>query len=110
MSTSVKLRLKAKARLEELQARLRLHGIKASLQDILEKLIELGFEEEEKVLAKFKREQVVGEDPMLKLLEKPLDWGIKDSSLRIDEVLYGESLDSIHRHKHIRSCKKQERY
>jgi len=104
MYTSVKLRIEAKRRLEELQARLKLRGVKATLYEILEKLIELGIEEEEVLLSKFRRE-VSEEDPMLRLLDEPLDWGVEDSSTRINEVLYGGGHDSIHRHRSIRSSK-----
>ncbi len=102
--TTVKLKVEAKKKLEELQARLRLRGIKASLHDILEKLIEFGLEEEETLVSKFisKKEQI---DPMLELLEKPLDWGVKDSSIRIDESLYGDDIGDIHRYRYIRSSK-----
>ena len=103
MYTSVKIRVEAKRRLEELQARLRLHGVKASLHDILEKLIELGLSNEELLVNEFKRGQ---EDPMLRLLENPPDWNIRDASIKIDEVLYGEGHGSIHRYRDIRCLKK----
>ena len=102
--TSVKLRIEAKKKLEKLQARLRLRGIKVPLYEILEKLIELGIENEEILLNKFKFRESV-EDPMLKLLDKPLDWGVEDASIRIDEVLYGGSRGSIHRYRNIRCSK-----
>ena len=104
--TSVKLRVEAKRKLEELQARLRLRGVKASLHDILEKLIELGIEEEERLVDMF-RTETTEEDPMLRLLERPTDWGVRDASIRIDEVLYGGDLGGIHRHRDIRSGKEQ---
>ncbi len=103
MYTSVKIRIEAKRKLEELQARLRLHGVKASLHDILEKLIELGLSNEEALLSKFKEDQ---EDPMLRLLEKPIDWNIKDASIKIDEALYGGGHGSIHRYRNICCGKK----
>lgn len=105
MYSSVKIRAGAKEKLEELQAKLRLRGVKASLHEILEKLIEMGLENEEYLLSKLAPEELE-EDPALKLLENPVDWGVEDSSLRIDEVLYGGGL---HRHKHLRSSEKQER-
>ncbi len=105
MYTTVKIRVEAKKKLEELQARLRLRGIKARLYEVIEKLIELGLEEEEELVNKFKS-NTEQEDPMLELLRKPLNWNIKDASIKIDEVLYGESSGSIHRYEHIRSSKK----
>lgn len=104
MYTSVKLRVEAKRRLEELQAKLRLRGVKASLYEILEKLIELGIEEEDYLLSKFKHEEYI-EDPMLELLNKPVDWGVEDASIRVDEALYGDDYGSVHRYRDIRSGK-----
>ncbi len=106
MYTSVKIRVEAKRRLEELQARLRLRGVRAGLHEILEKLIELGVEEEERLLSKFKP-GALEEDPMLELLEKPLDWGVKDASVKIDEALYGGGIGGIHRHRDICSSEEQ---
>jgi len=88
MYTTVKIKIEAKRKLEELQARLRLRGIKAGLHEILEKLIELGIEEEDSLVNRFERKEE-REDPMLRLLEKPLDWNIRDASIRIDDALYG---------------------
>ncbi len=103
MYTTVKIRVEAKKKLEELQARLRLRGIKARLYEVIEKLIELGLEEEE-LVSKFKSNVEQG-DPMLKLLRKPIDWKVEDASTRIDEVLYGDEVGSIHRYGYIRSGK-----
>ncbi len=89
MYTSVKLKVNAKKKLEELQARLRLHGVRASLHEILEKLIELGLMEEDKLIEMFRGDVESEEDPMLKLLENPIDWGVDDVSITIDKVLYG---------------------
>jgi len=73
-------------RLNELRAKLKLQGVDAALHELIDKLVDLGLEETEKLAGKFR----VGEDPMLRLLEKPVDWGVKDASTRIDEALYGE--------------------
>ena len=100
--TSVKLRIRAKEKLEELQAKLRLRGVKVSLHEILEKLIDLGIEEEEELVKKIKGEES-SRDRMLELLDKPLDWGVEDTSETIDEVLYDAGSVGAHRHKHIRS-------
>ncbi len=105
MYTTVKITVEAKKRLEELQARLRLRGIKASLHEILEKLIEIGVKNEESLIDEFEFKER-DEDPMLKLLNEPLDWGVDDSSVKIDEALYGDLNDSLHRHRNLRSSKK----
>ncbi len=106
MYTSVKLRIEAKKRLDELQARLRLRGVKAGLHEILEKLIEIGLEEEEKLVDRFKA-GASEEDPMLRLLEEPVDWGVEDSSVRVDEYLYGGGLGGVRGHGGFRGGEKQ---
>ena len=105
MYTTVKIKVEAKRMLEEPQARIRLRSIKAGLHEILEKLIEIGVEGEERLAGKFELKEQY-EDPMLKLLNEPLDWGIEDSSLRIDETLYGDIRGSLHRHRNLRSSEK----
>ncbi len=102
--TTVKVRVEAKQKLELLQARLRLRGVRASLHEILEKLVELGMMEEEKLLRMLRGEPVNGDepDPMLLMLDNPIDWGVEDASVRIDETLYGEGLGGVHRHLRVR--------
>jgi len=102
MYTTVKVKAEAKRKLEELQARLRLRGIKAGLHEILEKLIEIGVEDEDRLVGELESREG-GEDPALKLLNEPLDWGVGDSSLRIDEALYGGLDGGLHRHRGLRS-------
>ncbi len=88
--SSVKLRVEAKRKLEELQLRLRLRGIKVSLHEILEKLVEIGLENEDSLAEKLRGEGREIEDPALEMLDKPLDWKLKDASITIDKYLYGE--------------------
>jgi len=106
MYTSVKVTREAKRKLKELQARLRLRGVEASLHEILEKLIELGLDEEDALLTRLTA--TCQEDPMLKLLEAPLDWGVEDASTKIDELLYGGSHGGVHRHGSLRRGEEQE--
>ncbi|MCD6114520.1 MAG: hypothetical protein J7J78_04400 [Thermoprotei archaeon] len=87
--SSVKLRVEAKRKLEELQLKLRLRGIKASLHEILEKLVEIGLENEDTLVEKLSGKEEA-EDPMLEMLDKPMDWKLKDTSVTIDKHLYGE--------------------
>ena len=70
-----------------MQAVLRLSGAIAKLRDILEKLIGIKFEEE----------------PMLRLLDKPVGWGVEDSSVRVDEYLYGGGFGRVRGHGDLRS-------
>ena len=89
MLTSVKLRVEAKENLERLRARLRLRGIKASLQEVLEKLIELGLEREDELAEKLSKLPPLEEDPAWRMLDGSLDWGVREASKRVDEILYG---------------------
>ena len=76
-------------RLEEYLALLLLQrGIKIDKKSFVEKAILYAIRDEEFI------KELVGdvpleEDPAWVLLDKPRRWGIKDSSTRIDEYLYG---------------------
>ena len=85
--SSVKLRVEAKRNLEKLQLRLRLRGIKVSLHEILEKLVEIGLENEDSLVEKLCGEEREIEDPALEMLDKPLDWELKDASIAIGKYL-----------------------
>ena len=88
MST-VKVDKKILKLLDRFQAEILLkYGVKLDKREIVEKAIEWALAKEE-----FIREILLGKkgkDRMLDLLEKPIDWGIEDSSINIDKHLYGE--------------------
>ena len=88
MST-VKVDKKILKLLDRFQAEILLkYGVKLDKREIVEKAIEWALTKEE-----FIKEVLLGKkgrDGMLDLLEKPIDWGIEDSSINIDKHLYGE--------------------
>ena len=88
MST-VKVDKKILKLLDRFQAEILLkYGVKLDKKEIVEKAIEWALAKEE-----FIKEVLLGKkgkDRMLNLLEKPIDWGIEDSSINIDKHLYGE--------------------
>lgn len=75
--------------LDKFQAELLLkYGVKLDKKEIVEKAIRWAIMNKdfvEKELLKKRKK-----DKMLDLLEKPVDWGIEDSSVEIDKHLYGE--------------------
>ena len=86
MFTYILVEEETKKKLEELLNRVRAKGVEASMDNVIKCLVELGIEEEEKLIKKLK--ESLEEDDMLKLLENPVDWGAEDASIKIDEALY----------------------
>jgi hypothetical protein len=91
MATTVRLSEAAKERLERLQAKLRLrYGRRFSLQEILERALELGeFREEELLMRLVGLHLPLPEAEVDRLLRLPADWGVETREEDIDELLYG---------------------
>lgn len=91
MATTVKLSGPAKERLDRLQAKLQLrYGRRFSLQDILERAIELGEEREEDLLAALLGLHLpLPEAARERIRRLPTDWGVETREEDIDETLYG---------------------
>lgn len=90
MSTTVKIEQQKKEKLDKFLASLLLReGIKITLQEALSLIIDYALKNEEQIIQKLKKLPPLEEDPAWKALEKPTHWGIKDSSKKIDETLYG---------------------
>ena len=88
MST-VKVDKKILKLLDRFQAEILLkYGVKLDKKEIVEKAIEWALAKEEFIKEVLLEKK--GKDKMLDLLEKPIDWGIEDSSINIDKHLYGE--------------------
>jgi len=64
-------------------------GIKITLQEALGLIIDYALQNEEQIIQKLKELPPLEEDLAWKAIENPTSWGIKDSSKRIDEYLYG---------------------
>lgn len=92
MSATIKIEYEKKEKLDRFLAHLLLReGIKITLQEALGLIIDYALQNEEQIIKKLKELPPLEEDPAWKALEKPSHWGVKDSSKRIDETLYGEN-------------------
>lgn len=90
MTITVKIEDDKKEKLDKFLASLLLkEGIKITLQEALGLMIDYALENEEDIIRRLKELPPLEEDPAWKALENPKHWGIKDSSKRIDEFLYG---------------------
>jgi hypothetical protein len=90
VSATIKIEWEKKEKLDRFVASLLLReGIKITLQEALGIIIDYALENEEEIIKRLKALLPLEEDPAWKLLEKPLHWGVKDSSKLIDEYLYG---------------------
>ena len=90
LSQTVKIESEKKEKLDKFLASLLLReGIKITLQEALGLIIDYALENEEQIIKRLKELPPLEQDPAWKTLETPMHWGIKDSSKRIDEILYG---------------------
>jgi hypothetical protein len=90
LTATVKIEADKKEKLERFLASLLLkEGIKITLQEALGLMVDFALENEEDIIKRLRELPPLEEDPAWKGLENPMHWGIKDSSRRIDEFLYG---------------------
>ncbi|MCD6431457.1 hypothetical protein J7L33_01985 [Candidatus Bathyarchaeota archaeon] len=90
MTTTIKIEDEKKKELDKFLASLLLReGIKITLQEAIGLIVDYALENEEEIIKRLKELPPLEEDPAWKALENPKHWGIKDSSKRIDEFLYG---------------------
>ena len=90
MSATIKIEQEKKEKLDRFLASLLLReGIKITLQEALGLIIDYALQNEEQIIQKLKGLPPLEQDPAWKAIENPTHWGIKDSSKRIDEYLYG---------------------
>jgi hypothetical protein len=90
MTVAIKIEEKKKAKVERFQASLLLQeNIKITLQEIVGLMIDYALENEEEIIKKLKELPALEDDPAWKTLDNPKHWGVKDSSKRIDEFVYG---------------------
>jgi len=89
MTTTVRLNDQLKREIENLQAQLLINQHrKLTQQEIMEKLIEFALKFTVNIFGTLEENKPVEDDYAFKMLDKPLKWGIKDSSINIDEKLY----------------------
>jgi hypothetical protein len=90
LTVTVKIEADKKEKLERFLASLLLkEGVKITLQEALGLMVDFALENEEDIIKRLRELPPLEEDPAWKGLENPMHWGIKDSSKRIDEFLYG---------------------
>lgn len=100
-TASVKISSDAKLLLDTLHQKLRSIGIKVTEQKILDTLIEYTD------LTQIKKLLQKEENVALAMLQKPVDWGVEDSSLNIDKYVYGEIHEPSTRYLSARRRKKR---
>jgi len=87
---SIKLEDEKKEKLDKFLAKLLVQeNIRISTQELMGVIIDFALENEEDFINRLRKLPPLEEDPAWKGLENPMRWGIKDSSKRIDEFLYG---------------------
>ena len=87
--TTVKIDKKYLKLLDRVQAEILIkHGIKIPKKDIVEKALEWALSNKEFVEKKLLEKR--DKKRILEMLKRPIDWGIKDASVKVDEYLYGE--------------------
>ncbi|MEF8906194.1 MAG: hypothetical protein V5A29_20090 [Haloarculaceae archaeon] len=91
MATAVKVDEDAKARLEELQAEIRLRtGEKVTQQELLTRLIDDAYESREEVIDSFRQSTVpLSEAEKEAMREGRISSGVETDEEDIDEILYG---------------------
>ena len=90
MTVAIKNEETKKRKVERFQASLLIHeNIKITMQEIVGLMIDYSLENEEEIIKKLKELPALEDDPAWKTLHNPKHWGVKDSSKRIDEFVYG---------------------
>jgi len=90
LTASIKIEGTKKEKLDKFLASLLLQeGVKITLQEAIGLMVDYALENEEAIIKRLKELPPLENDPAWKALENPKHWGIKDSSKRIDEFLYG---------------------
>ena len=90
MTVAIKIEETKKGKVEQFQASLLIQeNIKITMQEIIGLMIDYSLENEEEIIKKLKELPALEDDPAWKTLHNPKHWGVKDSSKRIDEFVYG---------------------
>jgi hypothetical protein len=90
MTVAIKIEEKKKAKVERFLASLLLQeNIKITMQEVVGLMIDYALKNEDEIVKKLKKLPALEDDPAWKTLENPKHWGVKDSSKRIDEFVYG---------------------
>jgi len=72
--------------LKEVKAR---NGILLTAEELISRTIEFAMRRLDEFAEEIKQLPPLEEDPAWKMLQRPVRWGIRDASVRVDECLYG---------------------
>ena len=72
--------------LEEVRAR---NGVRLTAEELISRAIEFAMRRIDEFAEEIKQLPPLEEDPAWKMLQRPVRWGIRDASVRVDECLYG---------------------
>ena len=90
MTVTIKIEDAKKEKVNRFLASLMLQeGVKITMQEAVGLMIDYALENEEEIIKKLKELPSLEDDPAWKELDSPKHWGVKDSSKRIDEFVYG---------------------
>ena len=90
MTISIKIEERKKAKVDRFLASLMLQeNKKITTQEVIGLMIDYALENQEEIVKKLKKLPPLEDDPAWKALNNPKHWGIKDSSAKIDEFVYG---------------------
>lgn len=90
MTATIKIESSKKDRLDRFLASVLLkEGIKITMQEALGLIVDYALKNEEDLIRMLKKLPPLEDDPAWKGLQNPKHWGVRDSSRRIDEFLYG---------------------
>ena len=92
MSTSVKISERAKSKLEELQAEIRLEtGKKVTQQELLDLLVEESYESKDELVDSYRDDfDGLSQEEIDRWLSGTSDWGVETSEDDVDEILYDD--------------------
>jgi len=90
LTATIKIEHAKKEKLDKFLASILLQqDVKITLQEAIGLMVDYALENKEDIIKRLKELPPLEQDPAWKALENPMHWGIKDSSKRIDEFLYG---------------------
>ena len=72
--------------LEEVRAR---NGVRLTAEELISRAIEFAMRRIDEFAEEIKELPPLEEDPAWKMLQRPVRWGVRDASVRVDEYLYG---------------------
>jgi len=88
--TEVKLEGAVRELLETLLEEVRVrNGIRLTAEELISRAIEFAMKRIDEFTEEIRVLPPLEEDPAWKMLRRPVRWGVRDASARVDECLYG---------------------